>query len=143
MRGAGGRGRPGHAAGHPPGSVRFVRDAAAVTVRLAVLLTGDADVAEAVARDSLAALYRLRKRPQKEDVAVPYMRRLPTARSRLAVTVALRRLPAGQREMIVLTLCPGPQPRAGRRGMRVSLATLGRRLAEARSALRAVLPSSR
>jgi DNA-directed RNA polymerase specialized sigma24 family protein len=52
--------------------------------RLAVSLTGDADAAEAVVRDSLAALYRLRKRPQTEDDAVPCLRRLLVARSRLA-----------------------------------------------------------
>ncbi len=52
--------------------------------RLAVLLTGVDGPAEAVVRDSLAALYRLRKRPQTEDDAVPYLRRLLVARSRLA-----------------------------------------------------------
>jgi DNA-directed RNA polymerase specialized sigma24 family protein len=58
-----------------------------------------------------------------------------------AVTLALRRLPAGQREAIVLTLYLDLSPEQAAAAMRVSLATLPRRLAEARSALRAVLPS--
>ena len=60
----------------------------------------------------------------------------------LAVTLALRRLPVSQREAIVLTSCPDLSPDLAAAGMRVSLATLRRRLAEARSALRAVLPSN-
>jgi hypothetical protein len=52
--------------------------------RLAVLLTGNADATEAVALDSFAALYRLRKRPQTEDDTLPHLRRLLVARSRLA-----------------------------------------------------------
>jgi len=47
--------------------------------RLAVLLTGVDGPAEAVVRDSVAALYRLRERPQTEDDAVPYLRRLLVA----------------------------------------------------------------
>ncbi len=47
--------------------------------RQAVLLTGVDGPAEAVVRDSVAALYRLRKRPQTEDDAVPYLRRLLVA----------------------------------------------------------------
>jgi hypothetical protein len=50
--------------------------------RLAVLLTSVDGPAEAVVRDSVAALYRLRKRPQTEDAAVPHTRRLLVARSR-------------------------------------------------------------
>ncbi len=60
----------------------------------------------------------------------------------LAVTLALRRLPASQREAIVLTFCLDLSPELAATAMRVSLATLRRRLAEARSALRAVLPSN-
>ena len=60
----------------------------------------------------------------------------------LAVTLALRRLPASQREAIVLTSCPDLSPDLAAAGMRVSLATLRGCLAEARSALRAVLPSN-
>ncbi len=41
--------------------------------RLAVLLTGNADAAEAVVLDSFAALSRLRKRPQTEDDALPHL----------------------------------------------------------------------
>jgi hypothetical protein len=52
--------------------------------RLAVLLTGDADAAEAVALDSLAASHRPRKRPQTEDDALPHLWRLLVARSPLA-----------------------------------------------------------
>jgi hypothetical protein len=52
--------------------------------RLAVLLTGNADVAKAVVLDSFAALYRPRKRPQTEDDALPPLRRRLVARSRLA-----------------------------------------------------------
>jgi DNA-directed RNA polymerase specialized sigma24 family protein len=145
--------------------------------RLAVLLTGDADAAEAVVLDSFAALCRLRKRPQTEDDALPHLRRLLVARSRLArhhhlwdgsrrppagaglpgctgtphgtprpegsaVTLALRRLPTGQREAIVLTSYLDLSPDQAAAAMRVSLATLRRRLAGARSALRAVLPSN-
>ena len=51
--------------------------------RLAVLLTGNADAAEAVVLDSFAALYRLRKRPQTED-ALPHPRRPLVAWSRPA-----------------------------------------------------------
>jgi hypothetical protein len=122
-------------------------------------------------------LYRLRKRPQTEDDALPHMRPLLVAGQGwsgiaisgtaagggrrgpglpgctgtpheapppegLAVTLALRRLPAGQREAIVLTFCLDLSPELAAAAMRVSLATLRRRLAEARSALRAVLPSN-
>lgn len=52
--------------------------------RPAVLLTCDADVAEAVVPDCFAALYRLRRRPQTESDAMAYLRRLLVARSRLA-----------------------------------------------------------
>jgi DNA-directed RNA polymerase specialized sigma24 family protein len=146
--------------------------------RLAVLLTGDADAAEVVVVDSFAALYRLRKRPQKEDDALPYLRRLLVARSRLArhhhlwdgsrrpreegtgppdctgtphgaprpegsaVTLALRRLPTGQREAIVLTLYLDLSPEQAAAAMRMSPAKLRRRLAEGRSTLRALLPSN-
>jgi len=144
--------------------------------RLAVLLTGDAGAAEAVVLDSFAALYRLRRRPQTEDDALPHLRRILVARSRLArhhhlwdgsrrppagaglpgctgtpreaprpkaraVSLALRRLPTGQREAIALTLYLDLGPEQAAAAMRVSLATLRHRLAEARSALRAVLPS--
>jgi hypothetical protein len=44
--------------------------------RLAVLLTGDADAAEAVVLDSSCRVVRLRKRPQTEDDALPHPRRL-------------------------------------------------------------------
>jgi len=46
------------------------------------------------------------------------------------------------REAIVLTSCLDLSPDLAAAAMRVSLATLRRRLAEARSALRAVLPSN-
>ena len=59
-----------------------------------------------------------------------------------AVTVALRRLPTGQREATVLTLYLDLSPEQAAAAMRVSLVTLQRRLAEARSALRTVLPSN-
>ena len=49
---------------------------------------------------------------------------------------------ASQREAIVLTSCPDLSPDLAAAGMRVSLATLRGCLAEARSALRAVLPSN-
>jgi DNA-directed RNA polymerase specialized sigma24 family protein len=145
--------------------------------RLAVLLTGDADAAEAVVLDSFAAVYRPRKRPLAEDDALPYLRRLVVARSRLArhhhlwngsrqppagaglpgctgtpheaprseswaVTFALRRLPTGQREAIALTLYLDLSPEQAAAAMRVSLATLRCRLAEARSTLRTILPSN-
>ena len=58
------------------------------------------------------------------------------------MTLALRRLPASQREAIVLTSCPDLSPDLAAAAVRVSLATLRRRLAEARSALRAVQPSN-
>jgi DNA-directed RNA polymerase specialized sigma24 family protein len=41
--------------------------------RLAVVLTGDADAAEAVVPDSFAALHRPRKRPQTPDDALPHL----------------------------------------------------------------------
>jgi DNA-directed RNA polymerase specialized sigma24 family protein len=59
----------------------------------------------------------------------------------LAVTLALRGLPASQREAIVLSSCLDLSPGLAAAAMRMSLATLRRRLTEARSALRAVLPS--
>ena len=49
---------------------------------------------------------------------------------------------ARQREAIVLTSCLDLSPDLAAAAMRVSLATLRRRLAEARSALRAALPSN-
>src|SRR6266480_6417010 len=49
--------------------------------RLAVLLTGDRDTAEAAVVDSFAAWCRLRKRAQAEDGALPYLRRQLVARS--------------------------------------------------------------
>lgn len=52
--------------------------------RLALLLTGDPDAAEAVVVDSFAAWCRLRKRPQAEDRALPYLRRQLVTRSRRA-----------------------------------------------------------
>jgi len=99
--------------------------------RLAVLLTGVDGPAEAVVRDSLAALYRLRKRPQTEDDAVPYLRRLLVARSRLArhhLWDGSRRPPAGAgpsgctgtahealrpEGSAVTQLCAGCQPASG------------------------------
>jgi DNA-directed RNA polymerase specialized sigma24 family protein len=144
--------------------------------RLAVLLTGDADAAEAVVVDSFAALYRPRKRPHTEGDALPHLRRLLVARSRLAkhhhfwdgsrrprkegagppdclgipdetpegpaVTQALRRLPTAQREAIVLTAYLDLSPQEAAAAMRVRPATLRHRLAKARSALLAVVPSS-
>ena len=71
--------------------------------RLAVLLTGDADAAEAVVLDSFSA---------------------------------------SQREAIVLTFYLDLSPEQAAAACRVTLATPRRRLAEARSALRAVLPSN-
>jgi hypothetical protein len=59
----------------------------------------------------------------------------------LAVTLALRRLPAsGKRSCSLPARTSAPDLAAT--AMRVSLATLRRRLAEARSALRAALPSN-
>ena len=52
--------------------------------RLAMLLTGDADAAEAVVLDSFAALYRPRTLPKTGDDASRHLRRLLVARSRLA-----------------------------------------------------------
>jgi len=146
--------------------------------RLAVLLTGDRDAAEAVVVDSFAAWCRLRKRPQAEDGALPYLRRQLVARSRRsrhhhswdgnrrprrkgtgppgctrtlhqaprpetsAVTLALRRLPTGQREAIVLTFYLDLNAEQAAAAMRVSPATLRRHLAKATSALRAALPAN-
>jgi hypothetical protein len=145
-------------------------------IRLTVLLTGDADAAEAVVLDSFAALHRLRKRPQTEDDALPHLRRLLVARSRLARHHHLwdgsRRPPAGaglpgctgtphgaprpEGSAVTCSLHAANQPAGSDRltsylilspdqaaaAMRVSLATVRRRLAEARSALRAVPPSN-
>jgi DNA-directed RNA polymerase specialized sigma24 family protein len=146
--------------------------------RLAVLLTGDRDAAEAVVVDSFAAWCRLRKRPQAEDDALPYLRRQLVARSRRArnhhywdgsrrprregtgppgctrtlhqaprpetsaVTLALRRLPTGQREAIVLTFYLDLSVEQAAAAMRVSPATLRRHLAKATSALRSALPAN-
>jgi DNA-directed RNA polymerase specialized sigma24 family protein len=146
--------------------------------RLAVLLTGDPDAAEAVVVDCFAAWCRLRKRPQAEDGALPYLRRQLVARSRRArhhhlwdgsrrprregtgppgctgtphqaprpetpaVTLALRRLPTGQREAIVLTFYLDLSAEQAAAAMRVSPATLRRHLAKATSALRAALPAN-
>lgn len=54
---------------------------------------------------------------------------------------ALRRLPAGQREAIVLILYADLSPEQAAAAMGVSTATVRRCLVEARAALRAVLPS--
>jgi DNA-directed RNA polymerase specialized sigma24 family protein len=144
--------------------------------RLALLLTGDPDAAEAVVVDCFAAWCRLRKRPQAEDGALPYLRRQLVARSRRAryhhlwdgrrlprregtpgcartplqaprpetsaVTLALRRLPTGQREAIVLTFYLDLSAEQAAAAMRVSPATLRRHLARATSALRAALPAN-
>ena len=56
------------------------------------------------------------------------------------MTLALRGLLTGQREAIVLTVFGDLSPGQATAAMRVSRASLRRRLAEARSALRAVLP---
>jgi hypothetical protein len=129
-----------------------------------------------VVLDSFASLHRLRKRPQTEDDALPHLRRLVVARSRLARHHHLwdgsRRPPAGaglpdctgtphgaprpEGSAVTCSLQAANQPAGSDRltsylnlspdqaaaAMRVSLATLGRRLAEARSALRAALPSN-
>src|SRR5215831_8913216 len=146
--------------------------------RLALLLTGDPDAAEAVVVDCFAAWCRPRKRPQAEDDALPYLRRQLVARSRRArhhhlwdgsrrprregtgppgctrtphqaprpetsaVTSALRKLPTGQREAIVLTLYLDLNAEQAAAAMRVSPATLRRHLAKATSALRAALPAN-
>jgi DNA-directed RNA polymerase specialized sigma24 family protein len=146
--------------------------------RLAVLLTGDPDAAEAAVVDSFAAWCRPRKRPQAEDDALPYLRRQLVARSRrarhhhsrdgsrrprregtgppgctptphqaprpdtTAVTSALRRLPTGQREAIVLTFYLDLSAEQAAAAMRVSPATLRRHLATATPALRAALPAN-
>jgi DNA-directed RNA polymerase specialized sigma24 family protein len=142
-------------------------------LRLAALLTGDAYCAETVVRDAFVALHRLRKRLRPREDALPQLRRLLVARSRVSrhhhprvdgtpaatagtpgltgsrqaapelqyspLTQALRGLPAGQREAIVLTLYLNLTDEQAAAAMRVSQATLRRRLAEARSALRAAL----
>jgi DNA-directed RNA polymerase specialized sigma24 family protein len=56
----------------------------------------------------------------------------------LPATLALRRLPTSQREAIVLAFYLGLSPEQAGAACRVTLATLRRRLAEARSALRAI-----
>jgi DNA-directed RNA polymerase specialized sigma24 family protein len=145
-------------------------------LRLAALLTGDAYCAETVVLDAFVALHRLRKRLRPCDDALPQLRRLLVARSRVSrhhhpragstpaatagtpgypdsrqetagleyspVTQALRGLPAGQREAIVLTLYLNLTDEQAAAAMRVSQATLRRRLTEARSALRAAVPSN-
>lgn len=155
----GAQGRSGRAAGRLPGSARFVPRAVPVTVPAS----------------GVAALYRLRKRPQRRttpcrtcgDCWQPVRARPGTTISGTAAggplrgrgcllhrhsargTVARRlgRDPgsaqaARQREAIVLTSCLDLSPDLAAAAMRVSLATLRRRLADARSALRAVLPSN-
>jgi hypothetical protein len=97
--------------------------------RLAVLLTGDAGAAEAVVLDSFAALYRPRKRPPTGDDALPHLRRLLVARSRLA---RHHHLWDGSR-----------RPRSGGGAARcISTPHKARHLARARLAPRTVLPST-
>jgi RNA polymerase sigma-70 factor (ECF subfamily) len=129
-----------------------------------------------VVLDAFVALHRLHKRLRPCDDALPQLRRLLVARSRVSrhhhpragsapadtagtpgdaggrpetsgpeyspVTQALRGLPAGQREAIVLTLYLNLTDEQAAAAMRVSQATLRRRLTEARSALRAALPGN-
>jgi hypothetical protein len=81
-----GAGRKGAPATHDIGPARSALHHAQYQspFRLAVLLAGNADAAKAVVPDSFAGLYRLRKRPQREDDALPHLRRSLVAWSRLA-----------------------------------------------------------
>ena len=58
--------------------------------QLGVLLTCDADAAEAVVLGCSTALHRLRKRPQTEDDALPHLRRLVARSWRPGITISRR-----------------------------------------------------
>jgi len=137
--------------------------------RLAALLTGDTGTAQAVVLDAFAALGRPRKGTYENGLpwllrlVVARSRRLMRQRGadgdgqpvpagasgRLpeaprfgssAVVAALRALPAGQREAVVLTLYLDLPEEQAAAAMRVSQATVRHLLATARTALRNVLP---
>jgi DNA-directed RNA polymerase specialized sigma24 family protein len=139
-------------------------------IRLATLLTGDSDTAEAVVVDSFVALHRLLKSLRGNHEALPYLRRLVVARSRpaarhhrptggerspsagpsglagihpqpenSAVLLALRELPLGQREAVVLTLYLNLTEEQAAAAMQVSPAALRHYLAAGKAALRAAL----
>ncbi len=78
-------------------------------LRLAALLTGDTDTAEAVVVDSFVALHDARKTMRTCDEALPYLRRLVVARSRSA---ARHHRPAsGDRSPVVARMPGYPDPR--------------------------------
>jgi RNA polymerase sigma factor (sigma-70 family) len=77
-------------------------------IRLAALLTGDTNAAEAVVVDSFVALDRMRKGLRAPDDALPCLRRLVVARSRPA---ARHHRPASGDQSRVVARMPGyPDP---------------------------------
>ena len=108
------RGQPGEAQAdteqnHSPALTDLYHTHHRSLLRLAALLTGDTDTAEAVVVDSFVALHDARKTMRTCDEALPYLRRLVVARSRSA---ARHHRPATGDQSPVVARMPGyPDPR--------------------------------
>jgi DNA-directed RNA polymerase specialized sigma24 family protein len=124
-------------------------------VRLAVLLVDDVGTAEQIVQDSFVATHAAFRRLRNADSALSYLRQDLVRRSRSAprrppdaagarpessaVLAAMRQLPHGQREALVLLLYLGLPEEQAAAAMRISRRAVREHAARGRAALRGVL----
>jgi DNA-directed RNA polymerase specialized sigma24 family protein len=127
-------------------------------VRLAVLLVDDVGTAEQIVQDSFVATHAALRRLRNADSALSYLRQDLVRRSRSAprrparsqqpeeskpessaVLAAMRQLPHGQREALVLLLYLGLPEEQAAAAMRISRRAVREHAARGRAALQGVL----